>query len=151
MQNNATAEKNAYGAPRIRFAMVAAAGQSTNRGQDRQESEKGIAAQTSQRTTIGSGNDEKAAYAARLRSEIESHKRYPQRVKQAHAGGIVNVRFNFGDDGSLADPQLVSSSGNRDLDNVALQAVRQSNAVGPRPSGFGRSASVNIRFSLRRW
>jgi TonB family C-terminal domain len=130
---------------------VATAGQSANRGQDRQESEEGIAAQTSQRPMIGSGDDEKAAYAARLRSEIESHKRYPQRAKQARAGGVVNVRFNVGDDGSLTDPQLVSSSGNRDLDNAALQAVRQSNAVGPRPSGFGHSASVNIRFSLRSW
>lgn len=130
---------------------VAAAGQSVNPGQDRQESEEGIAAQTSQRLMIGRGDDEKASYAARLRSEIESHKRYPQRAKQARAGGVVNVRFNVEDDGSLTNPQLVSSSGNRDLDNAALQAVRQSNAVGPRPSGFGRSASVNIRFSLRSW
>ncbi|BEM31128.1 protein TonB [Serratia marcescens] len=135
--------------PASALSPVAAAGQSANRGQDRQESEEGIAAQTSQRPMIGSGDDEKAAYAARLRSEIESHKRYPQRAKQARTGGVVNVRFNVGDDGSLTDPQLVSSSGNRDLDNAALQAVRQSNAVGPRPPGFGRSASVNIRFSLR--
>lgn len=125
-------------------------GQSANQGKDRQESDEGIAAQTSQQPMIGGGNDEKATYAARLRSEIESHKHYPPRAKQARAGGVVNVRFNVGDDGSLTDPQLVSSSGNRDLDNAALQAVRQSNAIGPRPPGFGHSASVNIRFSLHR-
>ncbi|WP_455817233.1 TonB family protein [Pseudomonas cerasi] len=136
--------------PRTTSAPAAAAGHSTSRGQDRQESEEGIAAQTSQRLMIGSGDDEKAAYAARLRSEIESHKHYPQRAKQARSGGVVNVRFNIEKDGSLTDPQLISSSGNRDLDNAALQAVRQSNSIGPRPGDFGRTASVTIRFSLRR-
>ncbi|MGP2836195.1 energy transducer TonB, partial [Serratia nevei] len=124
-------------------------GQHANRGQDRQESEEGIAVQTSQLPMIGSGADENAAYAARLRSEIESHKRYPLRARQARSGGVVSVRFNVKDDGRLTDPQLISSSGNQDLDKAALLAVQQSNSVGPRPQSFSRSVNVKINFVLK--
>ncbi|MDR0218667.1 MAG: energy transducer TonB [Enterobacteriaceae bacterium] len=129
---------------------AAITGESANQGKDRQESEEGIATPTTQQPMIGRGNDEKAIYGARLRAEIESHKRYPLRARQANISGVVSVRFTVEDDGRLTNLQLVSSSGNRDLDNAALEAVRQSNSIGSKPPGFGRNVSVNIRFNLRK-
>ncbi|WP_434525042.1 energy transducer TonB [Photorhabdus asymbiotica] len=120
-----------------------------SRGKDMQENLEGRMAKTTQQEMAGFGKNEKADYAARLRSEIESHKLYPLRAKRERATGTVSVRFTVEDDGNLTGPVVVSSSGNRDLDEAALKAVRQSRSIGVKPTGFGRSVSVSLRFSLR--
>lgn len=116
-------------------------------GKDSASSEQGNAASTTRQKMVGSGDDERARYAARLRSEIETHKRYPPQASPA--GGEVTVRFTVQADGSLREPQLVRSSGSRSLDRAALLAVQASRSVGPRPAGFGPSVKVTLRFSLR--
>lgn len=117
------------------------------KGKDSANSELGNAASTTRQRMVGSGDDERARYAARLRSEIETHKRYPPQASPA--SGEVTVRFTVLEDGSLREPQLVQSSGSRSLDRAALQAIQASQTVGPRPEGFGPSVKVTLRFSLR--
>ena len=122
--------------------------QAAQQGKDPEDSEQGKAAVTTQKEMVGAGDNEHAGYAARLRSEIERHKRYPRQARQAGSGGSVTVRFRVAPDGRLSDPRLVGSSGNRSLDRAAVQAVLASAPVGPRPAGFGPDVSVKIRFNL---
>ncbi|EMH4161784.1 energy transducer TonB [Pluralibacter gergoviae] len=116
-------------------------------GKDSASSEQGNAASTTRQKMVGSGDDERARYAARLRSEIETHKRYPPQASPA--SGEVTVRFTVEVDGSLREPQLVQSSGSRSLDRAALLAIQASRSVGPRPAGFGPSVKVTLRFWVR--
>lgn len=120
-----------------------------NQGKERQDNEEGSATRNTLQPVTGNGVDEMAAYAARLRREIESHKRYPVQARQAHISGVVNIRFTVQDDGNLTDPHIIASSGNRTLDAAALRAIRQSGSVGPRPQNFGRSVNITIRFTLK--
>ena len=116
-------------------------------GKDSASSEQGNAASTTRQKMVGSDDDERARYAARLRSEIETHKRYPPQASPA--SGEVTVRFTVEVDGSLREPQLVQSSGSRSLDRAALLAIQASHSVGPRPGGFGPSVKVTLRFWVR--
>lgn len=122
--------------------------QAAQQGKDREDSEQGKAAVTTQREMVGTGDNEHADYAARLRSEIELHKRYPRQARQTGSGGSATVRFRVEPDGRISAPRLVGSSGNRSLDRAAVQAVLASAPVGPRPVGFGPDVSVKIRFNL---
>ena len=106
---------------------------------------------TSNPNLVGSGNssDEANAYRSALRREIERHKRYPQRAKVMRKQGIVTVGFNIGSDGTLSGERVIKSSGNEDLDNAALEAVRRARSIGPRPNGVSSSISVPISFTIQ--
>lgn len=100
-------------------------------------------------TGSGESGSEIAAYRTALRREIERNKRYPQRAKMMRKQGIVQISFNLGNDGSLNNPQISSSSGNEDLDNAALQAVQQARSIGSPPAGMGRNLTVPISFKIQ--
>ena len=140
--------KKAAAAPAVREAAADRSAQAAQNGKDRQDSEQGRAVVTARRESVGAGDSGRADYAARLRGEIETHKRYPLQARQARVAGSVQVRFRVAEDGRLSDPELVASSGNRSLDRAAIRAVQDSRPVGPRPDGFGPAVSVRIRFNL---
>lgn len=100
-------------------------------------------------TGTGSSGSEIDAYRSALRREIERNKRYPQRAKMMRRQGIVQISFTLGNDGALNSPRIVSSSGNEDLDNAALQAVEQARSIGAPPAGMGRSLTVPISFKIQ--
>lgn len=114
------------------------------------------AATTGQATTnnpnlMGSGRntDEESAYRSALRREIERHKRYPQRAKMMRRQGIVTINFNISTNGSITDAKIAKSSGNDDLDNSALNAVKNARSIGPRPTGMAANISVPISFKIQ--
>lgn len=51
--------------------------------------------------------------------------RYPQEPLRRGVGGTVRVRVSVAMDGSVADQAIAESSGNRELDRAALDAVRR--------------------------
>ncbi|MCW9699324.1 MULTISPECIES: energy transducer TonB [unclassified Avibacterium] len=97
----------------------------------------------------GTSSDEAKAYLSAIRKEIERQKRYPQRAKMMRKQGIVTVSFIIANDGSLNNVQLAKSSGNNDLDNAALDAVKRARSVGPKPAGVSSSLTVPLRFSIQ--
>lgn len=106
---------------------------------------------TSNPNLIGKGNssDEVNAYRNALRHEIERHKRYPQRAKMMRKQGVAVVSFNIANDGILSNVQLITSSGNNDLDNAALEAVKKTHSIGPKPFGMASLITVPIRFNIK--
>lgn len=97
----------------------------------------------------GRNTDEASAYRSALRREIERHKRYPQRAKMMRRQGVVTVSFNIGANGNISDARITKSSGNDDLDNSALTAVKNARSIGPRPEGMSASISVPISFKIQ--
>lgn len=100
-------------------------------------------------TGTGTSGSEIDAYRSALRREIERNKRYPQRAKMMRKQGIVQISFTLGNDGALNNPQIANSSGNEDLDNAALQAVKQARSIGTPPAGMGRTLTVPISFKIQ--
>lgn len=97
----------------------------------------------------GTNTDERNAYRAAIRREIERHKRYPTRAKMMRKQGVVSVSFSVSSDGSLSGERVTNSSGDESLDNAALEAVRSARPVGPKPAGFASSVSVPISFTIQ--
>ncbi|SEQ46982.1 TonB family protein [Basfia succiniciproducens] len=97
----------------------------------------------------GTGSSEVDAYKIALRREIERHKRYSQRAKMMRKQGTVIVAFNIGNDGSLSNARVVKSSGTEDLDNSALEAVKNAKSIGQKPAGMANAISVPIAFTIR--
>lgn len=70
---------------------------------------------------------------------------YPFSARRAGRDGTVRLRLWVEADGSVADAQVIASSGARDLDRAALHAVRRWRfAPGP-----AETLDISIRFHLR--
>jgi TonB family protein len=50
---------------------------------------------------------------------------YPARERQRRIGGTVIVAFGYGTNGKVTSATIKTSSGNKNLDNAALTAVRR--------------------------
>jgi TonB family protein len=65
---------------------------------------------------------------------------------------VVVVRFQIQKDGTLADKfiKIMSSSGNKDIDDAALSAIRAAAPFGSLPEGYvGSNLDVLFRFSYK--
>ena len=89
-----------------------------------------------------------ADYGARLKAEINRHKAYPAAARNRHASGVVLVTFAVGPSGHVASASIARSSGDSELDQAALQAVRGSSLPPPPGGHFGGRIAVD--FSLKR-
>lgn len=86
--------------------------------------------------------DEAAAYFARLVEALRTAFDVPGTVDALYA---AKVSFLLAGDGSLADVQLVRSSGNADYDRAVLVAFRSLRPVGPAPKGHSGRCTINFR------
>lgn len=90
-------------------------------------------------------------YASGVKSAILREKTYPGLAERQGHEGAVKVGFTISADGSLQSVTVKSSSGFDELDEAALDAVRDAAPFDPLPSGTGRRQlplSVTLRFSL---
>jgi TonB family protein len=75
---------------------------------------------------------------------------YPDSARRLHEEGIVTLRFTITEQGAVANPTIVKSSGLNDLDNAALEAVKTWQYAPAKKDG--RSVPVvteaNVRFQL---
>jgi periplasmic protein TonB len=63
----------------------------------------------------------------------------------------ANFSFQVMRDGTIANVQMLQSSGNRSIDNSALRAILSSSPVSPLPSNYsGNSVTVEFWFDFRR-
>jgi TonB family protein len=63
----------------------------------------------------------------------------------------ANFSFQIMRDGTVANVQMLQSSGNRSIDNSALRAILSSSPVSPLPSSYsGNSVTVEFWFDFRR-
>jgi protein TonB len=95
------------------------------------------------------GAAEIAAYRSALLAKIRGAARYPEAARERGATGVATVRFALDSVGALTLADLAQSSGDRELDDEALAAVRRASPLPSPPAGAPRAYSAPIRFDLR--
>ncbi|MBB4020300.1 MULTISPECIES: energy transducer TonB family protein [Actibacterium] len=85
----------------------------------------------------------KSSWGAAIRARVERRKRYPSSARGASGSAVL--RITVGRDGSLHGVSVGRSSGNRALDQAAVQAVRAARRFPAAPKGLG---DASYTFSL---
>jgi protein TonB len=85
----------------------------------------------------------KSGWGAAIRARVERRKRYPASARGASGSAVL--RITVGRDGSLHGVSVGRSSGNRALDQAAVQAVRAARRFPAAPKGLG---DASYTFSL---
>jgi protein TonB len=75
-------------------------------------------------------------YMRLLREKIESIWKYPSEAAKRGISGDLYIRFEIKRDGTLADIELMRTSGYRDLDEAAIKALKDAQPYWPLPDGF---------------
>ncbi|PHM39651.1 TonB-like protein [Xenorhabdus mauleonii] len=119
-------------------------------GSDQINSQGNMSRATTSQPLVGQGNSEVDNYNARLRQEIERHKKYPRKAKRMKQQGIVTVTFTLLNDGTLAAARIVNSSGSSTLDNAALDAINNANSVGTKPADIAPEVTLLLEFMLNK-
>lgn len=89
------------------------------------------------------------SYIAIIKSQLNSHKRYPADARNRDAKGIAYVGFVISKQGAVGSVRLVKSSGDASLDAAAM-ALPRSLSLPPPPGNRGMSvASVPIQYMFR--
>ncbi|PHM38485.1 energy transducer TonB [Xenorhabdus innexi] len=117
-------------------------------GIDQVNSQGGMSKATTPQPLVGQGNSESDNYHARLRQEIERHKRYPRKARRMKQEGTVTVNFMLQDDGSITAARIIQSSGYSIMDNEALKALSLAKSVGPKPENLAADTTLQISFEL---
>ncbi|PHM62436.1 energy transducer TonB [Xenorhabdus ishibashii] len=118
-------------------------------GSDQANSEGSMSRAATSQPLVGQGNSEVDNYYARLRQEIERHKRYPRKAKRMKQQGSVIVKFMLQNDGSITAAGIVQSSGNSAIDNEALKTLSLAKSVGFRPANMNPEVTLEIDFKLK--
>ncbi len=84
------------------------------------------------------------SYNRWLKIRVESILRYPELAAQSGIQGTLYIKFDIMKDGSLANLELLKSSGYKILDDEALRAIRDSAPFQPLPSEWNMD-----RYSIR--
>ncbi len=90
-------------------------------------------------------------YLERLWRALERSKFYPRRARRKGLRGLVQVRFRVLRDGSFDDLEVVVGSGNRVLDEAAVQTVNKVSGAFPFPSELPKQALVVSLPITYRW
>lgn len=93
----------------------------------------------------GARPSELASYVATLRLQVGAGLRYPRELKDRGVAGQVLVRLVVDARGELRELALKQPSGHRQLDELALGAVREA-APFPKPPTANVALTLPIRF-----
>ena len=88
---------------------------------------------------LGSTDIKYVSYLAKVKNDILVIWKYPQKSYEKNEEGIVVVKMSINADGSLAGVALMTSSGYEELDNGAVEVVRQAAPYGPLPDIYNLS------------
>ncbi|KUJ81146.1 energy transducer TonB family protein [Ruegeria profundi] len=105
---------------------------------------------SAQTTTASTGKQKEleAIWGAKIRSRIERAKRYPRGAREP---GQVSLTISIGSDGRLLAVNVVRSSGNLELDQAAVAAVRRASRFPAAPRGLaGDSFTFSLSVMLQR-
>lgn len=75
-------------------------------------------------------------YMRRLKDKIERIWRYPKAASRRGISGDLYIRFSINRDGSLGDVELVRTSGYKDLDRAAMDALKNAEPYWPLPEDW---------------
>ena len=79
-------------------------------------------------------------YMIRLKERIESVWKYPQDAAIRGVYGDLYIRFTIRKNGSLEDVELMRTSGHRNLDEAAQQALKDAQPYWPLPDEWGKDS-----------
>jgi protein TonB len=89
-------------------------------------------------------------FAAVVRKEIESQKRYPPAAQSSGVEGRARVKVTISKDGKLENAEIIESSGYEILDKAALQSVKDAAPFPPIPEAVKRNTiQMSIRLNFR--
>lgn len=91
-------------------------------------------------------------YLSELQRAIKRHQRYPDQARSEGREGSTTLTFVLLADGGFDEVKVARTSGDRELDRAAIEALKRLNQFRPIPLEFGRRRwplSVSIRFDLR--
>ncbi len=78
------------------------------------------------------------SYMMKLKERIEGIWKYPPEAAMRGIHGDLLIRFTIEKNGRLSDVELLRTSGYRDLDEAAMQALREGAPYWPLPDEWGR-------------
>jgi TonB family protein len=84
------------------------------------------------------------SYNRWLKIQVESNLQYPELAAISGYQGVLYIKFDIMKDGSLANLELLKSSGYKILDDEALRSIRASAPFQPLPDDWGMP-----RYSIR--
>ena len=91
-------------------------------------------------------------YVSGVKSKIYGSKFYPESAKRMEQEGSVKVSFTVSSGGSVSGVSVSSSSGFSELDNAAVQAVKNAAPFGAIPPELGKSSltmSITLKYYLK--
>jgi protein TonB len=88
--------------------------------------------------------DDRAHYAHEIQAQIHRRCRYPR--DRTKARGVAVVSFSISQNGRLTGACVSRSSGNRELDQIALESVRGAGSFPPTPTGAEMRFSAPFQF-----
>ncbi len=98
------------------------------------------------------GTNTEGAYLAELQRAIIRHQRYPEQARREGRQGSATLSFVLLGDGRFDKVRVAQSSGDRDLDQAAIESLQRLGRFRPIPLELGRDRwplSVVIRFNLQ--
>lgn len=78
------------------------------------------------------------AYMRMLRDRIESIWKYPQEAARRGLAGDLYIKFSIKKNGRLDKVELVRTSGHRDLDEAAIEALKKADPYWPLPENYDK-------------
>lgn len=102
------------------------------------------------RRSGGSVGDPKS-YFGQLMSWLNQHKRYPTELKKKKTEGVVIVRFSIDRQGRLLSSEIKKSSGQKRLDDAALQMLADASPMPAIPESLSRqrlTLEIPVEYSL---
>ena len=102
--------------------------------------------------TAARGTNSEGAFLAELQRAIIRHQRYPEQARREGRQGSATLSFVLLGDGRFDQVRVARSSGDRDLDQAAIESLQRLGRFRPIPLEFGRDRwplSVVIRFNLQ--
>ncbi len=76
----------------------------------------------------------------KLKDKIESIWHYPRDAASRGIQGDLKIRFTIMKNGKLDDVEVIRTSGYRDLDEAAVQALKDGTPYWPLPDDWGRDS-----------
>ncbi|HGN1705032.1 TPA: energy transducer TonB [Providencia rettgeri] len=112
--------------------------------------ERGL--QGEQRTSAmgDESNNLRLNYLAKVRNELERHKRYPRRARAMGIEGFVVVNFQITPQGELINVSIIDSEYSEIFGKAVLNSVKRYRSVGPKPESVKALNQIKIHFSLEK-
>jgi len=104
-----------------------------------------------QRVETGGNPAARQSYLAEVLARIARHKRYPREARHDGVTGVVTVTFTVIANGTVLTQQVTGSSGDRHLDQAALDMLSRASPLPPIPRDMGVATlelTLPVEFSL---